>query len=77
MSIKFYIQPNISNELLRKVDLELALHCGYQKTITSKYILYESYSLDDSDNLTYFNKIIKDNLGLYIKIIDLSKITCN
>ena len=68
MSLKFYISPSISFDYLKTVDLQLSLTCGYQKTITSKYILYESYNID---SIHLFNKIIKDYLGLYILKIDI------
>ncbi len=68
MSLKFYIDPSISFDYLKTVDLQLSTSCGYQKTITTKYILYESYN---SDSLPVFNKIIKDYLGLYILKIDI------
>ncbi len=74
MFLKFYISNDASNEQLKKTELELSNYCGYQKTITNNYIIYESFLYDidkpyleeKQSNIINFNKIIKEYLGPYI-----------
>jgi hypothetical protein len=64
--MRFYIKSDVSRELLLCVDNELSHYCCFQKTIEPKYILYESYLINDTENIVRFHSIIKNYLEKYI-----------